>query len=59
MTQASLIYAEGRPCGWCLDGQATTTLYATPTCITCAAGNATHRVSRWLHAVNRRRKQGK
>ena len=54
MTQQSLIHDTGTTCGWCLAEQATTTLYATPTCIGCASAKPGDRVKAWLQAVAKR-----
>lgn len=52
--QRSLVYTESDVCMWCFDEPATTTLYATPTGVLCAASSARDRVQRWLKAVARR-----
>lgn len=47
----SLLFAEPKLCGWCLDQTATTMLYATPTCMGCAVAPAKQRVNAWLRQV--------
>ena len=54
----SLLYPEAQRCGWCCEANATTIVYATPTCLECAAGGSKHRVAAWLRNVkNNRREQ--
>jgi hypothetical protein len=50
----SLLFDKPTTCAWCLAGEATTMLYATPTCLGCAGCSAKDRVTKWQRAVKGR-----
>lgn len=52
MLTAQLALASS--CTWCLAAPATTTIKASPSCASCAAGDPRYRVTTWLRAVGRR-----